>query len=72
MSQPKKSLAREVAGGTLIFLFTLIAYTFFVADAEKVTALSGIVMGFCSPVALGCLGMFGYRSHQNVAKTVSS
>ena len=66
MDQPKKSMAREVAAVTLIFMFILVGFAFFGADTQKVNALAPIIMGFCSPVAMGCLGVFGWRSHNNM------
>jgi|GEM_PF-6170381 len=60
-----KSYAREVAGAILVTVFALLLTMFFTAPVDRIVALTPVFMGFCAPVAITCLGMFGVRSYQN-------
>lgn len=63
----KKSYAREVAGAMLVLVVILLLQLFFNSDPAHITALTPIFNGFCMPVGLMCLGLFGVRSWQNNA-----
>jgi hypothetical protein len=60
-----KSYSREVAATVGIIMLLLVIYTFSIDDPKRIDALTPIVMGFCTPIFLGCLGAFIQRSIQN-------
>ena len=59
-----KSYSREVAAGVGFWIFVLVNWTFFGASVPAIKELSPIIMGFCSPVFIACLGAFVSKSIQ--------